>query len=210
MSPPRSVAATTDPGPRTSARPAPNARYANPAPTQRAGDRSVSGSTKHPSPRRGPDDKTPTGPLTIGPPAPKSNAKSDTSCDAATAAAERTGHVLEACALAVTTRSLIRAPLRRVRGFAAELAPPPPRPARAARLHASLAGGCCSASGCGGCRPEYLVALGERMEDRKIERLEAFVLSYTAGSLLGCKVDLESFEASDITIACNSLRLAQG
>ena len=37
--------------------------------------------------------------------------------------------------------------------------------------------------GSGGCRPEYLVALGERMEDREIERLEAFSLAYTAGSL---------------------------
>ena len=37
--------------------------------------------------------------------------------------------------------------------------------------------------GSGGCRPEYLVALGEKMEDREIERLEAFILAYTAGSL---------------------------
>ena len=29
------------------------------------------------------------------------------------------------------------------------------------------------------------------------------------GPGVGCKVNLESFEASDITIACNSLRLAQ-
>ena len=31
--------------------------------------------------------------------------------------------------------------------------------------------------------PEYLVALGERMEDREIELLETFALTYTAGSL---------------------------
>ena len=31
--------------------------------------------------------------------------------------------------------------------------------------------------------PEYLVALGERMEDREIELLETFALAYTAGSL---------------------------
>ena len=34
--------------------------------------------------------------------------------------------------------------------------------------------------GSGGCRPEYLVALGERMEDREIELLEAFALDKQA------------------------------
>ena len=37
--------------------------------------------------------------------------------------------------------------------------------------------------GSGGCRPEYLVALGEKLEDREVELLEAFALAYTAGSL---------------------------
>lgn len=37
--------------------------------------------------------------------------------------------------------------------------------------------------GCGGCRPEYLKALGERMEQQEVELLEQFFLAYTAGEL---------------------------
>ena len=43
-------------------------------------------------------------------------------------------------------------------------------------------------------------------------RMPVLVLQVPAGEEpgVGCKVDLESFKASDITIACNSLCLAQG
>ena len=37
--------------------------------------------------------------------------------------------------------------------------------------------------GSGGCRPEYLTALGERMEPQDLELLEQFFLAYTAGEL---------------------------
>ena len=37
--------------------------------------------------------------------------------------------------------------------------------------------------GSGGCKPEYLTALGERMEDSEIGLLEDFCLAYTSGSL---------------------------
>ena len=40
--------------------------------------------------------------------------------------------------------------------------------------------------------------------------LGAMVILLPVMYVVGCKVDLESFEASDITIACNLLCLAQG
>ena len=40
--------------------------------------------------------------------------------------------------------------------------------------------------GCGGMRPEYLIALGDRLDDRGMMLLEKFGLDYTAGRLPPC------------------------
>ena len=40
-----------------------------------------------------------------------------------------------------------------------------------------------SSPGCGGCRPEYLMALGEQMEQSELELMEHFILAYAAGDL---------------------------
>ena len=40
-----------------------------------------------------------------------------------------------------------------------------------------------SSPGCGGMRPEFLVALGDRMDEREMENLEEFGLKYVSGSL---------------------------
>ena len=37
--------------------------------------------------------------------------------------------------------------------------------------------------GCGGMRPEYLTALGDRLDNRGLELLHKFGLAYTAGEL---------------------------